>query len=70
MIATTNKMLDAEMEKHEQARQQQLDRNAKKAAQITGNSIWSIASRNNLKPKLVKITDRFGNVTRYTGEVK
>ena len=55
MIATTNEMLDIEMEKTGQARQQQLDSNAKKAAKIKGNSIWSIAARNNLKPKVIRL---------------
>ena len=58
------------MEKHEQARQQQLDRNAKKASMITGSQIWNIASRSNLKPKLIKTTDLNGKVTNYMGGSK
>lgn len=55
MTTATDEMLDAEMLKHEKAKQQQLDSNAKKAAKITGNSIWSIATRNNLKPKVTRL---------------
>ena len=39
--------LDAAIEK------QNIERNAKKASKITGNRIWDIATRNNLKPKVI-----------------
>ena len=48
MIAITDKMVNDEIEAYEQARQQQLDSNEKKASQIKGNSIWNIAARHNL----------------------
>ena len=42
-----NKELDGAIEK------QNIERNAKKASKITGNQIWNIAARNNLKPKVI-----------------
>ncbi len=50
-----DEMIDSELEALEQARQRQLDSNAKKASQIKGSQIWNIATRNNLKPKVIRL---------------
>jgi hypothetical protein len=49
METLNNKELDAAIEK------QAIERNAKKASKITGNRIWDIATRNNLKPKVIRL---------------
>ena len=47
METLNNKELDAAIEK------QAIENNARKASRITGNRMWDIATRNNLKPKVI-----------------
>jgi hypothetical protein len=56
-----NKELDEALEK------QSLIRNEKKASKIKGNRMWDIATRNNLKPKVVRLKRLNGAVEYLKG---